>query len=246
MTSTLDVARQRLTTVGTYLMAPAELNAHLGVGDHVWASFGEHWEDLAPDTYAAELGTTRLRRYGHFLFTPADGTAEPVPHEAFIQPDDSNPLYVERDRYFEPLTEAFTKDPLLQRILQFMGELATALDDVEQWSAKVTPFRVLASADDAGQPSPEGPHRDGVTLVTSLLIERDNAVGGESSVFATTGHRLLAATLKQPGDLLLGDDRRTLHDVTPVRPRDPARPARRDVLVVTFAPSTRSGRPRRQ
>jgi hypothetical protein len=82
-------------------------------------------------------------------------------------------------------------------------------------------------------------------LVTSLLIARDNATGGESSVFDATGRLLLETTLKQPGDLLLGDDRRILHDVSPIRPCDPNRPARRDVLVVTYAPSVRSDRPQR-
>jgi hypothetical protein len=101
----------------------------------------------------------------------------------------------------------------------------------------VTPFRVLASAGDAGQPTPEGMHRDGVTLVTSLLIVRDNAVGGESIVTDMAGEHLLRTTLADRGTLLLGDDRRTLHGVSPIRSRDPSRPARRDVLVVTFAPS---------
>lgn len=235
-TAHVDTVGQQLRSVGTYLMPPAELNGCLGIDDGEWQRFGGHWEELAPDPYAAELGTQRLRRYGHFMFTPADGAAELLPHRAFVQPEDSNPLYVERDRHFEPLTESFAKDPLLHGILRLLGRVATALDDVRQWNAKVTPFRVLASAGDAGQPTPEGLHRDGVTLVTSLLIGRRNAVGGESEVFDTTGRRLLAAALSEPGTLLLGDDRRTLHGVSPIRPRDPARPAVRDVLVITFAP----------
>ena len=44
-----------------------------------------------------------------------------MPHDAFVQPEASNPLYVGTDRYFEPLTDAFTKDPLLQRILALLG-----------------------------------------------------------------------------------------------------------------------------
>jgi hypothetical protein len=135
------------------------------------------------------------------------------------------------------LTNAFLNDPLLHRILKLLGRITTALDDAPEWSAKVTPFRVLASADDAGQPTPEGLHRDGVTLVTSLLIARRNALGGQSLVVDLSGRRLLATTLREPGTVLLGDDRRTLHGVSPIRPRDPARPAQRDVLVITFAPS---------
>lgn len=228
-----DVA-QRLTSVGACVMTPADLNRRLGVDD--WTRFSGHWDDLAADRYAAELGTRRLRRYGHFRFTSADGVAELLPHRAFVQPEDSNPLYLERDRDFEPLTDAFAKDPLLHRILRMLGRFATALDDVTVWNAKVTPFRVLASADGEGQPTPEGLHRDGVTMVTSLLIGRRNAIGGESSVVDMDGNRLLTTTLAGPGAMLLGDDRRTLHGVSPIRPIDPAEPAQRDVLVITFAP----------
>jgi hypothetical protein len=233
----LEHVAQQLTTVGAALMRPAELNACLDIDDSAWTQFGAHWEDLASDSYAAELGTQRLRRYGHFVFRPAEGTFESTTHSAFVQPQDSNPLYVGTDRHFEPLTDAFAKDPLLQRILRWLGMLATALDDAERWDAKVTPFRVLATTDDAGQPTPEGMHRDGVTLVTSLLIGRRNALGGESTVTDMEGQPILATTLTEPGTLLLGDDRTTLHGVAPIRPRDPSLPAQRDVLVITFAPS---------
>jgi hypothetical protein len=227
---------QQLTEVGTYLMPPAELNACLDVAPDVWTDFAAHWDDLGPDPYAAELGTRRMRRYGHFHFTPATRDFSLLAENLFVQPENSNPLYIGTERRFEPLTDAFAKDPLLQRILTLLGELATALDDAPVWSAKVTPFRVLASADDNGKPTPEGMHRDGVTLVTSLLIQRRNAVGGESSVVDIDGNPLMTTTLAEPGTLLLGDDRRTLHGVSPIRPVDPAQPAQRDVLVITFAP----------
>ncbi|ULE32339.1 2OG-Fe dioxygenase family protein [Mycobacterium sp. IDR2000157661] len=242
----MTVAHHPLTTVGTYLMAPAELNARLGADPQAWTEFGRHWDQLADDTYAAELGTKRLRRYGHYLFTPGDGHIEPMTHDAFVQPEDSNPLYVGRERHFEPLTDAFAAEPLLRDYLSLLAEFAVLLDDAARWSVKVTPFRVLASADDTGKPTPEGLHRDGVTLVTSLLIGRDNAEGGESSVYDMAGAHLLSVILDEPGTLLLGDDRRSLHGVSPIHPLDPSRPARRDVLVVTFAPSSPSGRRRRR
>lgn len=237
MTARIDSIGRLLRSGGAYLMLPDELNSRLNVDAAVWARFGSHWCDLAPDVYAAEAGTRRLRRYGHFLLISDDRTFRPMPHRAFVQPQDSNPLYLDRDRHFEPLTDSFTEDPVLHGVLGLLGGLATALADIPQWSVKVTPFRVLASAGDKGQPTPEGMHRDGVTLVSSLLISRDNAVGGQSTVVdADKGRRLLATTLAEPGTMLLGDDRRTLHGVSPIRPRDPSRAARRDVLVVTFAP----------
>lgn len=232
----VEAAKRMVTHTGAFLMPPADLNGCIGVDEHAWTRFSSHWEELVPDRYAAELGTRRLRRYGHFLFRPADGCAQLMPHHAFAQPEDSNPLYIERDRYFEPLTDALAEDPLLHGLLRLLGHVATALEDIPEWSAKVTPFRVLATADGEGQPTPEGLHRDGVTLVTSLLVGRSNARGGESSVFDAEGHQLLTTTMSEPGTLLLGDDRRTVHGVSPIRALDPAEPARRDVLVITFAP----------
>jgi hypothetical protein len=233
----IEAVGRLLTSVGAALMFPDALNACIGVRGDVWTAFAAHWDDLATDSYAAELGTQRLRRYGHFLFR--GGVATPMAHDAFVQPDNSNPLYVGRQRHFPSLTDAFATDPLLHGILAMLGRVVPLLDDCADYSVKVTPFRVLATADGPGQPSPEGVHRDGVTLVTSLLISRVNAIGGESSVFDLDGTRLVATTLSKPGTLLLGDDRRTRHGVSPVRPVDPTRPARRDVLVITFAPPSR-------
>jgi hypothetical protein len=224
----------QLTSVGVLAMPPADLSRSLGVTADVWTRFSTHWEDLAPDSYAAELGLQRLRRYGLYSFV--DGVATPMPNDVFIQPQDSNPLYIDRDRHFEPLTDAFADDPLLARLLTLLGRFAKALDDVPAWIVKAHPFRVVASADGEGLPTPEGLHRDGVTLVTSVLIRRSNALGGESSVFDLTGRHLLTTTLAESGTLLLGDDRCAVHGVSPIRPADPGEPALRDVLVITFAP----------
>jgi hypothetical protein len=228
-------ARRNLRATGAHLVSAPDLSHHLGVDAGAWTRFGAHWDDLVPDGYAAELGTRRMRRYGHFGYRAADGRVERLAHGAFVQPEDSNPLYVDRDRHFEPLTEQFAADTLLGAVIGVLGGVATALADMPDWNVKVTPFRVVATGDGAGDPTPEGMHRDGVTLVTSLLIARRNAAGGESTVTTADGAPLLTTTLADPGTLLLGDDRRTLHGVSPIRPAAAGVPAHRDVLVVTFA-----------
>ncbi len=232
-----------LATAPACVLPGAELLAYLGADTAEWDRFSSHWDQLVLDEYALELGTTRFRRYGRFEFTPTDGSMWLLPHDVFAQPEDSNPLYVEVDRHFEPLTAAFAADPVLPALVRLLGTIATALDDVAGWTVKVTPFRVLAVGDNAGDPSPEGPHRDGVTLVSSTLIGRDNAVGGESAVYDRHQTPLMKATLIEPGTMLVSDDRCTLHDVSPIRAIDPARPACRDVLVITFGPLRRSDRP---
>ncbi|MEV6320801.1 2OG-Fe dioxygenase family protein [Nocardia sp. NPDC051787] len=218
-------------------MPAAVTTSCLGLEEGAWDRFGTHWEALGTDKYASERGTRRLRRYGWFSRTAATGQIGLLPQVSFVQPENSNPLYIGVDRTFEPLTESFVADPVFRAVLRLLGRLATALDNPPEWNAKVHPFRVIASADTEGLPTPEGMHRDGVTLVSSLLVWRHNAAGGESSVLDQDGRQLLTTTLCEPGDLLIGDDRRTLHGVSPVRPLDPTRPAYRDVLVVTFAPA---------
>ncbi|MFF8289898.1 2OG-Fe dioxygenase family protein [Streptomyces sp. NPDC016309] len=226
-------AHRALTSEGVHLMSPAALSECLGTDEHDWAAFAAHWEDLVPDAYAAERGTRRLRRYGHFSLSRT-GELTPRPHDTFVQPEDSNPLYVDVDRHFEPLTDTFVADPLLTPLLRMLGDVAACLDGTDEWSVKVHPFRVIATAGGQGAPTPEGRHRDGVTLVTSLLIGRENATGGESTVYDADGRELLTTTLDARGTLLLGDDRSTLHGVSPIRPLDAGGPARRDVLVTTL------------
>lgn len=241
MTDVVTAVTRTLHSSGGCVLSADELSACLGADPQRWRRFARHWDELAADRYAARLGTRRMRRYGHFSYDQEGATATPMDPEDFVQPEDSNPLYIGTPRHFEPLTTSFAHDTLLSQLLSLLGRVAVSLDERPQWHARVTPFRVLATAESEGQATPEGVHRDGVTLVTSLLIARRNAVGGKSSVYDLDGRPLLTTTLSTPGTMLLGDDRRTLHDVSPIRPLDRARPATRDVLVITFAGTTPAG-----
>ncbi|GAA1503291.1 2OG-Fe dioxygenase family protein [Streptomyces albidochromogenes] len=232
--ASVEAARRALTSTGVHLMPPDALTACTGTDSGAWDRFRAHWENLSPDRYAAESGTCRLRRFGQFSLAAETGELTPLPHVPFVQPQDTNPLYVQVDRHFDPLTDAFAADPVLVAVVRLLGELAGGLERAARWNVKVHPFRVVAAADGRGEPTPEGLHRDGVTLVSSLLVDRRNADGGESAVFDPDGKRVLATTLDRPGTLLLGDDRRTLHQVSPIRPLDPGRLACRDVLVTTL------------
>lgn len=227
------LARQAIGTAGAHVVPGPDVLRRLDADMTQWRGFAAHWDDLRPDPYAARTGTQRLRRYGRFSVT-AEGRREAVPHDEFRQPGETNKLFVEEARRFEPLTEAFLADPLLDGVVRFLGELAAVLDDPPRWDVHVHPFRVLGSADSRGDATPEGRHQDGVTLVSSLLVERENAAGGTSTVVDDDGHEILTTTLAEPATLLVGDDRRTWHGVDPIRPVDPDAPARRDVLVVTF------------
>ncbi|MET9681193.1 2OG-Fe dioxygenase family protein [Streptomyces coeruleorubidus] len=223
-----------LSGPGGHLMPSAALSSLVGVDGSDWARFAAHWDELTLDTYMADGGTYRFRRYGQFDLDPASGELTLLPHEPYRQETDVNPLNGGIERTFDPLTESFATDPLLRSTLVAFGRIFTEVDGTRRWNVKLHPYRISASTEQAGQPAPEGRHRDGVTFITSLLIGRTNVSGGESGVYSDSDEHLLTTTLSEPGDLLLGDDRRTLHSVTPVRPVDAELPAHRDVLVIAY------------
>ncbi|MGW6642957.1 2OG-Fe dioxygenase family protein [Streptomyces iakyrus] len=229
-----DDAVKALAGHGGHLMPSAQLSALAGAGAADWARLAAHWDELTLDTYMADGGTYRYRRYGQFELDPAAGAVTLLPHAPYRQESDINPLNGGIERVFDPLTESFTGDPLLRSVIVELGRIFTDVDGTASWNVKLHPYRISASADQQGQPAPEGRHRDGVTFITSLLIGRSNVTGGESAVYTDAGEHLITATLSEPGDLLLGDDRRTLHSVTPVHPVDPERAAHRDVLVIAY------------
>jgi hypothetical protein len=74
--------------------------------------------------------------------------------------------------------------------------------------------------------------------VLVLLIDRENIESGTTTIHAPDGTVLGSFTLRHALDAALVEDARVLHGVTAVTPLDPARPAHRDVLVVTFKAAT--------
>ncbi|MFD4526776.1 2OG-Fe dioxygenase family protein [Streptomyces sp. NPDC058470] len=227
-------AAAALAGPGGHLMPAAALSALAGADSADWARFAAHWDELTLDRYMADGGTYRFRRYGQFELDPAAGELTLLEHAPYLQESDINPLNGGVERAFDPLTDSFVGDPLLRSVLVELGRIFSAVDATTAWNVKLHPYRIHASADQKGQPAPEGRHRDGVTFITSLMIGRVNVTGGESGVYTDEGEHLLTTTLSEAGDLLLGDDRRTLHSVTPVQPVDPERAAHRDVLVIAY------------
>ena len=67
-----------------------------------------------------------------------------------------------------------------------------------------------------------------------MLVGRENAAGGVTTIFDPARQPLGAFTLGEPMEAVFIDDHRILHGVTPIAPLRPGRPAFRDVLVITF------------
>ena len=196
-----------------------------------WDAFAASWNDLALDTYMADHGRYRRRRHAVYAAQAGEPIARqsPQPH---YQSLDYNPLNGGVARWFEPV---FGDGASLTTILDYCRDLFGALaPDVARWHIEVHQFRIEARSDAVGLPTPEGVHRDGVDYVLVLLVARRNIASGTTTIHRPDGTTLGRFTLTQAFDAALVDDTRVHHGVTPVEAIDPAQPAFRDVLVVTF------------
>jgi hypothetical protein len=198
-----------------------------------WPTFAASWDDLGPDTYMADGGRYRKRR--HAVYRAEANTILRQPAQPHYQSRDYNPLNGGIERWFEPVRDDIGDGASMRTILRFCQALFESVDASHPaWHIEIHQFRIEAKLAEAGRPTPEGMHRDGVDYVLVLLVNRRNIASGVTSVHDLTGRELGSFTLTHPLDAALVDDRRVLHGVTPVAPENPAEPGYRDVLVVTF------------
>lgn len=221
-----------------YAFVPADamrplLAAVGGLGD--WERFAASWDDMPLDTYLATHGG-RYRRRRHAVFAAApEGSIERAPPQPHYQSLDYNPLQGGIERWFEPIDPAIGAGDSLATILRFCRGLFERLAGAAPaWRIECHQFRIEAKPGEAGQPTPEGLHRDGVDYVLVLLVRRRNIRSGTTTIHDLERRPLGSFTLTDPFDAALVHDARVYHGVTAVEPLDPSLPAHRDVLVVTF------------
>ena len=214
---------------------PTEADALLGPEAVAgWESFADSWNDLGLDRFMADGGRYRRRRFSAFSASP-EGVVR-KPHQPHYQSRDYNGLNGGVQRWFEPILDAVAEHPVTQAVLRQGLALFHPLtvDPPRTWHVELHQFRIEAGDGEAGLPTPEGAHRDGVDWVIVMLVERCNVASGVTDIFANDGARLGAFTLEQPRDTVFLDDHRVLHGVTAIHPLEPGAPALRDVLVATF------------
>lgn len=201
--------------------------------DEQWPSFAASWEGMPRDQYMGDGGRYRFRRYATLAADKA-GKITVMPDQPHYQSTDYNRLNGGVARWFEPIPAAVLESPILSRIFATCTALFSVLKPNVAWHIEAHQFRIQASADETGKPTPEGVHRDGVDFVVVMMVTRQNIASGTTTIHSPDGTLLDSFTLTQPFDAALLDDHRCLHGVTPVTPIDPAQPAWRDVLVVTW------------
>lgn len=229
----LDTLRERIAHDG-FVLAPGQETRPLFGDLPDWDAFAASWNDLVLDTHLPEGHRYRRRRHATLSARAGEVAFRIEPHRPHYQSLEYNPLVGGIERWFEAVTPAILVTRSFRRIVEFTLALFGPMKPTADWHIECHQFRIEARPEAAGQPTPEGVHRDGVDYVLVLLVARSNIESGTTTVHALDGRQLGSFTLAEPLDAALVDDARVMHGVTPVRPIDPSKPAYRDVLVVTL------------
>jgi len=217
-----------------FVFVPAAQTAALLAARDDWDRFAASWNAMPLDTYMADGGRYRRRRYATLSVSAGETAATLAPHQPHYQSLDYNHLHGGIERHFEPIAPDLLAGRTFASIMALCCTVFNRLRPGVRWHVEVHQFRIEARSGESGQPTPEGVHRDGVDYVMVMMVRRHNIREGTTTIHGTTGQQLASFTLVEPLDLTLVDDHRCLHGVTPVVPVDPSQPAWRDVLVVAF------------
>lgn len=199
-----------------------------------WQAFAESWNNMPIDEYMADGGRYRRRKHATLSAENTTGEIKLEPHQPHYQSLDYNTLNGGIPRNFVPIDLAIMQGHTMQSLLHFCQAIFGQMLPHAKWHIECHQFRIEASSEAHGKPTPEGVHRDGVDFVLVMMVKRVNISSGTTTMHDNQQRTLDSFTLTQPLDCAIVNDKRCMHGVTPVEQIDPNQPAYRDVLVITF------------
>jgi len=206
--------------------------------------FYREWDHLEPDDYLRDGATFRRRRFALFYLNPANNDLLPLPDGTYFQALDTNQYAGGISRRFAPLRAPAVRSQFLHELIRLLfRQLPIEPDRLSHpWLVDVHQIRITTTAEEQGEPAPEGPHRDGEEFGVIQLVQRQNVIGGITTVYP--GEEPLSSyTLREPMDTLLLWDPHVMHGVSPIHPLDPAEPGIRDTLLIGYDPAPLLERP---
>ena len=196
--------------------------------------FLDSWNRLEQDQYMADGGRYRKRRHATYAVTGAGQRARRMPYQPHYQTVDYNPLNGGVARYFAPILDDLHQSVTLAALLEFGNQVFSQISGNQQWHIELHQFRIEARDGRLGRPTPEGVHRDGVDFVLVVMIRRVNIDSGATTIFDLDNRLVGEFTLRNAFDMVMVNDRKLYHGVTPITQIDADQEAFRDVLVITF------------
>ena len=199
-----------------------------------WDAFRNSWSHLPLDSFMADGGRYRRRRHATLSASPSSSTFRIEAHQPHHQSLKYNALNGGVARHFAPIDGSVLRGNSMKSLVTLGCELFGRLSPYSAWYIELHQFRIEVNGSDVAKPTPEGTHRDGVSFVMMVMLNRTNVGEGTTTIYDLEGARLHEFTLTTPLEMAITNDERVLHGVTPIVQLDPDRPGHRDILVITF------------
>ncbi len=196
-----------------------------------YQKFKQSWNNLEVDPYLEKGKQLRLRRYSVLQWS--NTIISKTSHEDHYQSKRHNHVYGGISRSFSPISNSELNGSVLNPIIQWNIALFNT-SKKQSWRIQSHQFRILATENQAGKPTPEGIHQDGADYVFIMLIKRHNISGGRSNVYNKKKSLIVSRILMEEGECILINDGKLLHGVSNIKLNQNASEGYRDVLVLTF------------
>ena len=233
----MSVIRTDLRSKGCSFVPGAALRIGPEARDSA-AELASEWENLELDNYLKNGARFRERRYGRFYYLPRTNSIRLLKHRPYFQSKDANAYAGGIHREVAPLTDSSVKNPLMNTLIEFnFAQFPVDADDErldQPWEVACHQFRIIATADELGEPTPEGIHRDDIDFGAIHLMSRSNVAGGNSLVYDNSKNLIAEYCLRSRLDTLFWADHQVLHSVTPITPEDASARGVRDILILGY------------
>ena len=196
-----------------------------------WYEFGAAWDHLPKDPYLLDGGEYRYRRYSVFNYQHKQLSI--LPHEPHFQTSYYNTIHGGIKRHLAEWKASCIDNPILKKIIAWINTKILA-EASQTWRIQAHQFRIVASQQHDGKPTPEGIHQDGADYVFIMLLQRHNIEGGVNYIYDNEKQILAKTTLEKAADCILLDDRSVYHSVSEITASNQHEVGLRDVLVLTF------------
>ncbi len=220
----------------SFSILPANvLQSHYNFTQTEVKQFTDSWNNLSLDKYMNDGGKYRYRRHSVFTYNFADDTIINTPGIPHYQNKKNNYLNGGVERYFEPITEEIITNRVFVNLINLcLKTFASIKVSLRSLYIEAHQFRIITNSEILGLPTPEGIHKDGVTYVFIMLINRVNVVGGESHLYDNQKKHLLSYFLENTLDCTFLDDAKLMHSVSSIQACLDSQTGYRDTLVITF------------
>lgn len=200
------------------------------------SDLSHEWNRLEGDKYLHSGARFRERRFGRFAFLLVTRELIQLEHIPYFQASTTNTYAGGIQREVAPLTKEFVNNPLLTNLISIDFDCfpTEEFDPKEWWYVACHLFRIIGRADEDGEPTPEGVHRDDIHYGAMHLMGRVNTEGGLSRIHNKDQSIKAELCLKEQMDTLFWPDRDILHSVTPIKPRNDEEEAVRDILILGY------------